>query len=368
MDDKGKRGLGSQRNGRRGVRAPSTECQRRVTIRDVADAAGVSLMTVSNVLNGRVGTSTTETSARVQRAVVRLGYRRQTAARGLRLAVHEAIGMIIIDTAPDFLADPFTTQLVAGLSNEVNSHGHAILLQGMPPERLGDSPMVRNLRTDGLCVLLSGAPQTRRRCLDALVDLRQPIILFQETLGIAAPDVCVVRQDDFAGGLMLGEMVLAKGAQRLAMLVPERCWPAIGERARGVRAAIRRSERGTRAATMRIVRAPEGDMAATEAALKTEIASGGKPDSVLCGNDQMALAAARLLRAAGFAIPEDVMVTGFNGFDFWRHAEPLLTTVQSCAYELGVRGGREALARLAGETFRSRDIVLPVSLLSGASA
>jgi LacI family transcriptional regulator, galactose operon repressor len=361
MDDKGKRIAGGWRK----ARAPQKKTsERRTTIRDVADAAGVSLMTVSNVLNGRAGTSSAETSARVQRAVVRLGYRRQTAARGLRLAVHEAIGMIIIDTAPDFLTDPFTTQLVAGLSNEVNSRGHAILLQGMPPERLVDSPMVRNLRTDGLCVMLSGAPSVRRRCLNALVGLRQPIILFQETLGIAAPDVCVVRQDDFAGGLMLGETVLAKGARRLAMLVPERCWPAIGERVRGVRAAIRR---GGRAATLRIVRAPEADMAATEAALRATIGSAGIPEAVLGGNDRMALAAARMLRAEGFSIPGDVMVTGFNGFSFWRHTEPLLTTVQSCAYELGVRGGREALARLGGDGFRSRDIVLPVALLPGAS-
>ncbi len=337
---------------------------RRVTIRDVAEAAGVSPMTVSNVLNSRAGTSTAETRARVLGAVERLGYRRQAAARGLRLAVHEAVGMIVIDAAPNFLADPFTTHLVAGLSNELNRRGHAILLQGMPPEGLADSPMVRGLRTDALCALLSGGPRVRRRCVELLAGLGQPIVLFQETLRVSQGDVCAIRQDDFAGGLMLGRMVLGRGARRLVMLVPERCWPAIGERVRGVRAAVRGSGR---AVPLRIIRAPERERLATEAAVRGEIASQGLPDAILCGNDQMALAAVSVLGAEGFAIPGDVMVTGFNGFDFWRHTEPLLTSVQSAAYELGVRGGREALARLQMGAFGSRDIVLPVTLLPGMS-
>ena len=337
---------------------------RPVTIRDVAYAAGVSLMTVSNVLNGRAGTSTPETSARVQREVQRLGYRRQTAARGLRLAAHEAIGMIIIDKSPNFLADPFITQLVAGLSNEVNSEGHAILLHGMPAGRLSESPMVRNLRTDALCVLLSGNPRVRRSCLETLVNLHQPLVVFQETLPTAGPDICVVRQDDFAGGMMLGEAVIRRGARRLMLLLPQLYWPAIGERVRGVRAALRCS--GV-PATLHIIRAPDGNVNDMQATLRAAIARHGNPDALLAGNDQMAIAAASLLRAEGLSVPRDVMVTGFNGFDFWRYTEPMLTTVQSCAYQLGARGGREVLARLRGKRFPASEIVLPVTFLPGAS-
>jgi LacI family transcriptional regulator len=338
--------------------------KRPVTIREVADAAGVSLMTVSNVLNGRVGTSTPETSARVQREVQRLGYRRQAAARGLRLAAHEAIGMIIIDESPNFLADPFITQLVAGLSNEVNRQGYAILLHGMAAGHLSESPMVRNLRTDALCVLLSGSPRTRNLCLNTLVSLNQPLVVFQETLPTVGPDMCYIRQDDFAGGGMLGDAVIRRGARHLMLLLPELYWPAIGERARGVKAAIRRSGVSV---TSHIVRAPDGNLHEMQAALRAAVARHGRPDAVLAGNDLMAIAATNYLRGEGLSVPRDVMVTGFNGFDAWQHTEPMLTTVLSCAYQLGARGGSEILARIRGKPFPAAEIVMPVSFLPGAS-
>lgn len=338
---------------------------RRATIRDVADAAGVSFMTVSNVLNHRAGTSSAETTARVLEHAARLGYRRQATARALRLASHEAIGMLIVDDAPNFLADPFITQLVAGLSNEVNSRGYAVLLHGMSAERLGESPMVRNLRTDALCVLLSGSPAVRRRSLDTIAKMEQPIVLFQESLAEPRTNFCTIRQDDFAGGRILGEHLIAAGARRLALLVPRLYWPAIGARARGVAFAVRESGHS---ANMRIVRAPDGSFADVQDALRAHVARRGLPDSVLAGNDQMAVAAIGWLRAQGLRVPRDVRVTGFNGFDIWRHTEPTLTSVQSRAYELGARGGREVLDCLRSGRFPVSDVVLPVTFLPGGSA
>jgi DNA-binding LacI/PurR family transcriptional regulator len=336
-----------------------------VTIREVAEAAGVSFMTVSNVLNSRAGTSSAETSARVLEHIARLGYRPQATARALRLASHQAIGMIIIDEAPNFLADPFITQLVAGLSNEVNSQGYAILLHGMAAERLGESPMVRNLRTDALCVLLSGSPIVRRRCRETLARVNQPVVLFQETLPDAGANVCTIRQDDFAGGRILGEHVLARGARHLTLLLPEVYWPAIGARARGIAFAARHAGPAVR---VQIVRAPDGSFVETQNALRAHIERHGLPDAVLAGNDQMAIAAIGVVRGLGHCVPRDLMVTGFNGFDFWKHTEPMLTSIQSCAYELGARGGREVLECLRSGSFSAREIVLPVTFLPGASA
>src|SRR5437868_2478320 len=93
---------------------------RRATIKDVAKAAGVSAMTVSNVLNGRLLYVGAATKKRVEREIERLNYRRQANARNLRIAQQRSIGMIIIDQSPFFLADHFTCQVVAGLANVLN--------------------------------------------------------------------------------------------------------------------------------------------------------------------------------------------------------------------------------------------------------
>src|SRR5262245_42710231 len=112
-----------------------------VTIRDVALAAGVSAMTVSNLLNERAGTMRAETRRRIEAEIKRLGYRPHGMARSLRLAKQLSIGMIIIDEQPHYLADPFTTHIVAGLSNQLNSQGYGLLLQGLGAKVFRTSPL-----------------------------------------------------------------------------------------------------------------------------------------------------------------------------------------------------------------------------------
>ena len=91
-----------------------------------------------------------ETRSRVEAAIERLGYRPHTMARNLRLSKHLSIGMIVVDDTPNYLADPFITQVVAGLSNEVNAHGYCLLLQGLSARVFKTSPVVRHTRTDGI--------------------------------------------------------------------------------------------------------------------------------------------------------------------------------------------------------------------------
>ena len=108
---------------------------RRATLKDVAAAADVSPMTVSNVLNGRLQYVSTDTRQRVEREIARLGYRRQSHARNLRSAEPRSIGMVIIDEQPAFLADFFTGQLVAGLANVLNGADYTLTIQGMAVAR-----------------------------------------------------------------------------------------------------------------------------------------------------------------------------------------------------------------------------------------
>lgn len=336
----------------------------RPKLRDVAAAAGVSVMTVSNVVNGRNATMTEQTRLRIEGEIKRLDYRPQRHARSLRRAEHRSIGMMIVDTSPSFLADPFTTQIVSGLSNSASSHDYSVMLQGIHPALLTKSAMVRNVQTDAMCALLSGPPRVRQRAIEILSELKQPTVLFQEALQRPLHDVCVLRQNDYAGGRMLGEAVIAQGARQLLLLMPRLFWPAIHERVRGIRAAARAASAPV---TVRMVRAEERDLAAIQSVLRAEFATCGAPDALLAGNDQMALGAAQVVRLAGLEIPRDIMITGFNGFEFWGFSDPALTTVKSSAYELGVRAGLELIRRLETGGFDNAEIVLPVQLEPGAT-
>jgi len=333
----------------------------KITIRDVATFVGVTPMTVSNVLNRRPGAVAPETTQRVLDAIGALGYQPSAHARRLRHKQTHTIGMLLLDRAPDFLRDPFTTNIVAGLGNTATEHGRSLILQGLRTSMQEGVSLLSHVETDGICVLTSGAAEDRQALFARLLQLRQPLVIFQELF--RAEDVCCIRQDDRGGGRMIARYLIDRGARRLHMLVPETEWPGMVEREGGVRDVA--LEAG---ATVLPVRCGDEGMSDTAAAVAAAIAAHGLPDAIVGGNDRMAIAALKVLAERGVAVPERVRVTGFNAFEFAQYATPALTTVRSAAYDLGRRGGEALLARIRDGAFAAAEIVIPVSVVLGASA
>ena len=321
-------------------------------------------MTVSNVINGRFTAMSPTTRQRVEAVVSELNYRPHTSARSLRLSQRLSVGMLIVDDSPTYLADPFITQVVAGLSNTLNQNGYALAMEGLAPTRIHDAQLISSVCTDALCLLLSGAPELRLQMMDRLSELGQPLIVFQEHLPVTNEDSLVIRQDDRGGAIMLVTNLLAAGAKRFVMLVPELAWPAIEERVSGASHALERSGVET---SFTVVPCGPAEFTDTRKALTSYLASNELPDAILAGNDQMGIAAVKLLKALGHAVPGRVRVTGFNAFDFWQYSDPVLTSVRSQAYLMGARGGDAIITRLTCGRFTDRQIVLSVELQPGES-
>ncbi len=336
--------------------------RRAATLHDVATAAGVSLMTVSNVVNGKIAAVGENTRLRVKREIDRLNYRPHASGRRLRLAHQWSLGMIIIHESAAFLADPFITQVVAGLNKEMSENGYGLYLQGIRKDELEKSVLIRNAGTDGLCAFFYGTPRERRKIADTLTSLGQPLILIQEPLRFPGKDVCCIREDDFEGGRMLARHLVEKGARRFVVLEPSYQWPALSERRRGIMNVLDDIE-GT---SITRVACGNGEFVSTQAALDAHLHSEGMPDAIM-GNDHIAIAAMKLLAAHRVTVPRDVLVTGFNGFEFWQYTDPVLTTIHSPAYEMGRLAGREMLHRLEKGSFCASKHVLPVSLQQGGS-
>ena len=352
------------------MKEPKTEVRpslpsKRVTLRVVARAAEVSAMTVSNFMNGRFQTMSEETRARLEKTVSRLNYRPHSSGRGLRTAAGLSIGMIVVDESPTFLADPFITQVVAGLSNYLSQHSYAVVLQGVTAHEFRNSPLIRDQRTDGLCVMLSGHGAQRRAFLDILIGLHEPIVLFQERAPRSAADICAIRQDDRHGGWLLGRHVLDCGARRLLFMLPTLAWAAILDRVKGIRQATA----AVGGAKLEILDCGDGSFNGAGSILAARLQEKGMPDAIMGGNDQLGITGLKVAVSLGQRVPEDVLVTGFNAFEFWQYTQPVLTTVQSPAYEMGARGGAEIVQRLRSGTFSAREIVYPVELrISGSTA
>ncbi len=335
--------------------------RRRLTLKDVAIEAGVTPMTVSNVLNGRDNQVSRPTRERVAAVIERLDYRPHAAARRLRSQRANAIGVLVLDDVPQFLNDPFITQVVAGVSNLATAYGYSVLLQGVRVETTANAPLLAQLQTDGVCAILSGPPERRIALVERLIRLHVPLVLIQERSDIEG--ICSVRQDDHGGALQIARYLIERGARRLVFLAPGEEWPAMNERIAAVREVC-----AATGATLQTVTCGDETFAATQEALSTEIASNQLPDAFVGGNDRMAMAALKLLAQRGIDVPGEVQVTGFNNFDMAAYAVPRLVTVRSFAYEMGYRAGKEVLETIERGNFASKDIVLPVEFVDGDSA
>lgn len=336
----------------------------RPTIRDVAAAAGVSLATVSNVMNGNESAVGAKTRRRVTREIERLGYRPQASGRGLRTSKRHSFAMVIIDESEAYLADAFAANMVPGFTEALNSRGYSAVLHGCKLRDFDQTVVVRHLQVDGYCVFASGDDVARSALFKKLADLHQPIVLVQETLDSVPDNFAIVRQDDYHGGLQLADHLLARGAKSILILAPTLEWPAVQARIAGLQAGIAGASNKV---VVTIVNTRSEGLIDAMDGLADYLKTNPMPDAIAAANDHIGIAALRLLRNMGKIVPSDVMVTGFNDFAFREYATPLLTTVSSPARQLGIAAAQALIARIEDGSFPQRETLLPVQLKTGES-
>ncbi len=321
-------------------------------------------MSVSNVVNGKSQFVSRATRLKVEAAIKKLKYVPSATSRKLRSSQEFSIGMIIMDEAPVFLADPFICLLVAGLSNHLSSNNYSLTIQGVRPESFKQASLFSVAGTDALCAILCGSEADRRKNVEFMMGRHQPVVLFQDKLNIKASGIAMVSQDDEKGGHSITSHVISRGAKRLLFVRPLVQWPAIEKRLKGVKKAIARKK----GVTLDILKCEESTFEKTQEALAEYLADAEVPDAILGGTDAMGIAAMRYCQDQDFDVPGEIMVTGFNGFSASNFSTPSLTTIISPAYEMGQLAGQLILDRLRTGRFSARNTLLPVSFKQGGSA
>ena len=328
----------------------------RTTLTDVSRAAGVSVMTVSNVVRGKFVLP--QNKARVEEAIARLNYRPNLSARSLRTSEARSMGIVIADTDPAFLIDPFISRLVSGLSNYLSSIYYTLDIQGVVPERFATAGILRKDRNDALCAILCGPSELRRQHLEYLRQLGQPVVLFQEVFKSPSPDVALIRQDDLGGGKLIGQLLLKQRVRRLVFLRPMLDWSAVEQREKGIRSICAEAAPNMQVTTIQAASESFDDVYSTvQKSLSRSV-----PDAIVAATDSMGVAALKACESMGVEVPKRLIVTGFNGFDLWRYTHPTLTTVMSPAYEMGRHAGSMLIQRLRDGRFSQRNVVFPVTL------
>ncbi|MFO1539315.1 MAG: LacI family DNA-binding transcriptional regulator [Chloroflexota bacterium] len=301
--------------------------RRRPTIDDVARHAGVSIATVSRVLNGSapvVG----ETADRVRRAVTALDYRPTAAARILAQRRTNTIGLVLPHISGDYMAS-----LLRGIEAEVRRAGMHLLVS---TAGAGGGSALGDHNTDGLLIFAGGLDDAEVRRVWAR---RHPVVLLHRTPPEALPIPCVTVENKEGARAIVEHLIHVHGHRRIGYLRGPAGHEDSAWRELGFREAL--EERGIDPDAARI---GTGDfsVAGGEAQTATWIASGRPLDAIFAGDDASAIGALRALRAAWMA--GRVAVVGFDDTPIARHCTPALTTVSAPTEEVGAEAVRQLLA------------------------
>jgi LacI family transcriptional regulator len=300
-----------------------------VTIRDVAQLAGVSTATVSKVLNDgpHVGA---ESKERVLRAIEKLNFRPNTIARSLKKSRTLTLGLITND-----IEGVFTMSLMRGVEQAASIRGFSVFLAnsfGDPEREKAHLDALLAKQVDGI-ILLSGY-RVRERGVPALPVGDVPVVyLYQYTHDIPAP--CVV-PDDEQGGYLATQHLIANGRRRIALMNGPSKYEATHLRLQGYQRALQEAGLAFDPALVRV-----GTWHETSGyALTHELMSlPHPPDGLFCASDGIAIGALDALHELQLDIPGDVAVVGFDDRPSAQYQRPPLTTVALPLVEMGTLAG-----------------------------
>lgn len=326
---------------------------RRVTISDVADAAGVSIGTVSKVLNDRYGVSS-QTSAKVRTMVEQLGYTSSLGASSLRSHRTNVIAVLVTEI------EPYSGELLKGISAVVYDSDYELLIyvggkhrSDVGWERTSVSRLGGTL-TDGTILVTPSS---------ADVDSNVPLVAVDPHDGGAANSVV---SDNVAGARAATDHLLALGHRRIAFLAGRPGLESARSREEGFRTAMATAGVAVEESLVRVGGYRAESAAAPARALLTRP---DRPTAVFAANDMSAIGFANVAAELGLRVPQDVSIVGFDNIPESFSTNPPLTTVDQSIQEMGRAAARMLLDLIGSGEWpaAASRVVLPTRLVTRGS-
>lgn len=327
----------------------------RPTIAQIAEAAGVSVPTVSKVLNGREDVSL-PTRARVERIIEESGFVRQRAARALNKS---RIGMI--DLIVPRLDDDYFVPIIEGVAQVFYASGIRVLLTSTQYETDQELRWVDTLTersTDGLLLVMPSEAALQR-----LARYSVPFVVIHNQVGQLAT-IPSVTTHSWDGGFAATQHLIALGHRRIAYIGKNRNAMDAVERVAGYREALHRANLPL---DPQLECAGQFSTSDGYAATKVLMALTSPPTAIFAGNDHQAMGVYRALYELGIMIPDDVSVVGFDNLSYTDLMSPPLTTVHVPRLELGRIAAIMLLRLINQEPLDSKLVLLPTHLLERES-
>lgn len=325
-----------------------------VGIKDVARLAGVSVGTVSNVIN-RPETVSLETRRRVQAVIDELGYVRSEHARQLRAGRSRIIGLLVLD-----MGNPFFVDVARGAERTARGAGVGVMVCNSGQSAREESEylaLFAEQRVRG--VLVTPADETGQG-VESLRRAGIPFVLV-DRVGVAT-DGCSVSVDDVTGGALAARHLVDAGHRSIAYVSGPGHLRQIQDRRAGALDAL--AESGLGPETLTELPTETLDVAAGRDAGARLLGLPRRPTAVFCANDLLALGVLQSLFAAGLSVPGDMAIVGYDDIEFAAAAAVPLTSVRQPAVAMGTLAAQMLLEETDGHSAHEhRQVVLQPELV-----
>jgi DNA-binding LacI/PurR family transcriptional regulator len=328
----------------------------RVSIKDIAEAAGVSHSTVSRALSDSPLVKA-ETKARIQRLAQEMGYSPDAIARSLVTQKTHTVGVVV--TA---ITDPFVAEVVQGIEDTAQENDYSVILasSAAEPEReLAAVEMLRAKRVDGVIVTSS---RVGALYLEHLERIGVPVVLVNNHNEQSGRYTFSVSVDNQHGGYLATHHLIERGHRRIGYVTGPADHSDDAERLAGYRQAL--DEVGIPFDPALVVPG-NGRLDGGVQALRTLASLAELPSAAFCYNDMTAIGLMSAARRAGISVPEGLAVVGFDDVPLAAHVNPPLTTVAQPQRDMGRQAMDMALALMTADdsTTSFSDIVIKGKLV-----
>lgn len=328
-------------------------------VKDVAAAAGVSVGTVSNVLN-RPQMVREPTRARVEQAMKDLGFVRNESARQLRAGRSSIIAYVMLDAT-----NPFFTDVGQGIEDAAEDSDVSLFLcnsDNRLDRELGYLNRLQEQRVQGILITPT---DPSHEMLEELPRHGIPLVLVDRVR--EGSTLCSVAVDDRRGGELAVEHLLDLGHERIAFVGGPSSIGQVGERLEGARAAMAaagRAEADLVVISIAGLTVAEGRSAGERIA---GMPRSQRPSAAFCANDLVALGLLQQCVAFGIRVPEDLAIVGYDDIDFAAAAAVPLTSVRQPRRELGRTAGQLLLDEAVNPDHEHQHVLFTPELVARAS-
>ena len=322
------------------------------TIREVAESAGVSYATVSHVINNTRLVSQ-ETRERVLEAMNVLNYRPNALARSLRQGKTNTLGLVLPDSA-----NPFFAEISRSIEDEAFKKGYSVFLCNTELDtqrELFYVDVLSKKQVDGIIFVAAG---DQADSLDFLLRQNMPVVMIDRD--VPNVEVDAVLTDHQLGGFLATQHLLELGHKCIACIAGPSSITPSAERITGYKKAL--EEAGLFHDENLLIRGDyhaQSGMEITHSILKMN----PRPTAIFALNDLMALGALRAATEAGYSIPRDLAVVGYDDLEIAHFMNPPLTTIAQPKKEIGTQAVNLLVDRISHKGHPPTRLVLPPELI-----